>query len=234
MALEWIDDDKLIEAVSFLMKKAKEAKESASKNFDKNVIDPFAALFEISGFDLDFPTWHKSEKTRQAQKTLQNHVGDFHQTVIGSVTGWNNMGVGNVIDIVSDSKKVIAEIKNKYNTISGGKLADLYTSLENLVMPKSSVYKDYIAYYVAIIPKNPERYDKVFTPSNKETGSKCSSNELIREIDGASFYSLVTGEHDALRGLFQYLPELIEREFQKTLKSDHLEKIMRYFEKAFD
>jgi hypothetical protein len=145
-----------------------------------------------------------------------------------------NMGVGNVIDIVSTEKKIIAEIKNKYNTISGGKLADLYTSLDNLVMPKSSVYKDYTAYYVAIIPKNPERFDKVFTPSNKDKGNRCPANELIRETDGASFYSLITGKPNALEELFQHLPELIEKNFGKTIKTDHIEKIMNYFKKAFD
>jgi hypothetical protein len=46
-----------------------------------------------------------------------------------------------VVDILSEEKKVIGEIKNKYNTISGGKLAELYSSLEKLVMPKASVYK---------------------------------------------------------------------------------------------
>ena len=105
------------------------------------MIDPFAALFEMSGFEIEYDTWIKSETTRQAQKTLQNHIGDFHQNILGYSKGWTNMKVGNVIDLVSEENKTIAEVKNKYNTISGGKLSDLYYSLDKLISPKSSIYK---------------------------------------------------------------------------------------------
>ena len=182
---------------------------AATGEFGKNVIDPFAALFEMSGFEIDYDTWLKSETTRQAQKTLQNHIGDFHQNILGYSKGWTNMKVGNVIDLVSENNKAIAEIKNKYNTISGGKLSDLYYSLDKLVSPKSSIYKGYTAYYVAVIPKKGERFNKPFTPSDKDKGEKCPVNEHIREIDGASFYSLVTGSESALEDLFDVLPEVI-------------------------
>jgi hypothetical protein len=120
------------------------------------------------------------------------------------------MKVGNVIDLISKKNKVIAEVKNKYNTISGGKLSDLYYSLDGLVSPKSSIYKGYTAYYVAIIPKKGERYNKPFTPSDKDKGERCPTNEHIREIDGASFYSLVTVSENALEDLFDVLPDIIK------------------------
>ena len=100
MALDWIDDDKLLSAVDALLKKAKEAQTLAVDDFGRNVIDPFSAVFEIYGFNIDFNTWKASETTRQAQKTLQNHIGDFHQTVLGFVDGWENMGTGNIIDFL--------------------------------------------------------------------------------------------------------------------------------------
>lgn len=208
--LTWISDSDLKKEVSLLLTIAKEAQNAAKKEFGKNVIDPFAAMFEMSGFEIDYSTWIKSETTRQAQKTLQNHIGDFHQNILGYSIGWNNKGVGNIIDILSEENKIIAEIKNKYNTISGGKLSDLYYSLEKLVSPKSSIYKGYTAYYVAIIPKKGERYNKPFTPSDKDKGEKCPLNENIREIDGASFYSLVSGSDNALEDLFDILPEVIK------------------------
>ncbi len=85
MALSWIADKVLLEIVSNILEIAQNAKTSAENDFNKNVIDPFSALFEISGFDIDYETWFKNETTRQVQKTLQNHVGDFHQKVLGSV-----------------------------------------------------------------------------------------------------------------------------------------------------
>jgi Eco47II restriction endonuclease len=229
--LSWISDKELNKIVTQLLDKAIEAKTAAVGEFGKNVIDPFSALFEISGFSMSYDEWIKSETARQAQKTLQNHIGDFHQKILGSCKGWVNMQTGSVIDLVCAEKKIIAEVKNKYNTISGGKLSELYNSLDSLVMPKSSIYKIFTAYYVTIIPKKPDRFDREFVPSDKEKGSKCAANEKIREIDGASFYSLVTEEQNALEDLFDILPSVISKITGKTdLNKD---KLKAFFNQAY-
>ena len=232
--LNWISDNNLEVAVDHILTKAKEANSKSDKEFGKNVIDPFSAIFEMSGFKLDFHTWLKSEKTRQSQKTLQNHIGDFHQKILGSVDKWQNMKTGNIIDLVSQEDKIIAEIKNKYNTISGGKLADLYNSLNGLIMPKSSIYKGYTAYYVAIIPKSRKRFNREFTPSDKEIGEKCQSNNNIREIDGASFYDLVTNEKNALLQLYNALHSIIEKCSSGQLKVDNIDNLTSFFNLAFE
>lgn len=231
--LTWISDKQLIDEVASLLKIAKDAQMTAVNEFGKNIIDPFAALFEISGFEIDYPGWIKSETARQAQKTLQNHIGDFHQNILGYSEGWKNLKVGNVIDLECVDQRIIAEIKNKHNTISGGKQSDLYYSLDKLVSPKSSIYKGYTAFYVAIIPKNGKRYNKPFTPSDKEKGEKCPSNELIREIDGASFYSLATGSDTALEDLFDVLPDVISEctDGQYVFRSK--EKLKEFFKQAY-
>ena len=94
--------------------------------------------------------------------------------------------------------------------MSGGQLSNLYTTLESAVMPKNSLYKGYTAYYVTIIPKKSNRHNIEFIPSNKATGQKCASNPLIRQIDGASFYDMVTKKTDSLRNLFSVLPDVIQ------------------------
>ncbi len=100
-------------------------------------------------------------------------------------------------------------------------------------MPKNSIYKGYTAYYVTIIPKKPARYNKLFTPSNKEKGEKCQLNESIRMIDGASFYSLVTGRPDALEELFNHLPSIIEKLSGKALLKKDKSKLDIFFKQAF-
>jgi len=233
--LKWISDSNLEKAVAHLLDKAVSAKKNADTSFGKNVIDPFSALFQMVGFEMDYSDWHKSETARQAQKTLQNHVGEFHQNILGNVTGWKNMEVGNVIDIASDEHKTIAEIKNKYNTLSGGQLSNMYSTLESMVMPKTSIYKEFMAYYVAIIPKKAERFNKPFTPSDKEKGDRCPTNKLIREIDGASFYDLVTGCENSLRELYSIIPIVtlkLSKGVSTILESDK-KILLRYFEIAF-
>lgn len=208
--LAFISDEDLEEAVETLLLQASHALKKAETKFEKNVIDPFAAIFEMAGFGLNEVVWRSNEKIRKAQKTLGNHIGAFHQSVLGKIKGWSNPGSGGIIDLVSTEQKIIAEIKNKYNTVKGSDLTHLYTDLENLVMPKASIYKDYTAYYVEIIPKKPIRYDVPFTPSDKSMGKKKTENSFIRKVDGYTFYKLVTGVDDALFQLFKVLPEVIE------------------------
>ncbi|OCX50676.1 hypothetical protein BEL04_23200 [Mucilaginibacter sp. PPCGB 2223] len=230
--LKWITDEDIIRAVESILITAKKAKSDATKNFAKNVVDPFSAIFEMAGFNLTFDGWLVTEEARQAQKTLQNFIGEFHQTILGSCDGWEDKKRGNIVDLTSEKYKVVAEIKNKHNTISGGKLADLYWSLESAVMNKTSIYKSYTAYYVAIIPKTSKRFNRLFTPSDKEKGQRCPANVLVREIDGASFYELVTGDKYALQDLYKILPAVIEE--VSSIDSLDREKLIKLFNIAYE
>ena len=207
--LAFISDENFLLEVERVIDVAIRAKQEASQGFGRNVIDPFAALFEMSGFGIEHNHWKDSEMVRQSQKTLQNHIGYFHQQMLGHVQGWENLGVGSEVDLINTDQKIIAEVKNKYSTVTGGKLKDVYSELENLVMPKASRFKGFTAYFVNVIPKTTARFDTVFTPSDKASGRRCADNVLIRLIDGASFYHVVTGRENALSELFYALPEAI-------------------------
>lgn len=233
MNLSCVKKSVLISEVKHLLNVSANALAKQRNEMGKNVIDPFAATFEMAGFGLSHDEWAKSEQTRQAQKTLQNHIGAFHQNLLGSVKDWENLHSGAVVDLVCHKHKIIAEIKNKHNTLTGGKRSDLYKDLERLVMPKASRYKGYTAYFVTVIPRNAERFDDFFTPSDKGKGAPCPSNPLIRTTDGASFYAKVTGEHDALNQVFRALPEVVKTvsgtEFSRADQAELLE----YFQTAF-
>lgn len=231
--LKWISDDNLMATVHYLLDKAENAKIKSIKEFGKNVVDPFGALFEMAGFHMEYENWIKSETARQAQKTLQNHIGDFHQNILGHCKGWENKKVGSIFDLVSDKNRIIAEVKNKYNTLSGGKLSGLYDSMDSAVMSKTSIYKGYTAYYVAIIPDKPGRYDSEFTPSDREKGEKCASNSKIREIDGSSFYAMVTGYDSALEDLFDVMPHVIAECSEGRYKVSNPEKLKDFFHSAY-
>lgn len=229
--LSFISDEALTHAVKHLLATAAEAQKKATKDFSRNVIDPFALLFEMSGFHVDQDTWTVGEKRRQAQKTLQNQVGTFHQKILGAVDGWNDLETGSVVDVVSTERKIIAEIKNKYNTVKGSDKVKVYDQLDTCVMTKGHQYKDFTAYYVEILPKSRARYDKAFVPPDNTKGKPRSANPLIRQIDGYSFYALATGVPDALEQLFTVLPDVVEscseyrfadREFARS-----------FFQKAF-
>lgn len=228
----FLDDDIFIGIVNDVFIKAEDAKSKSIKGFNRNVIDPFAALFEIACFHGEFDHWFVSEASRQAQKSLANHVGAFHQNILGSVIGWKDLETGGMVDVENQERKIIAEIKNKYNTLKGSNQVDLYQELESYVMRNGQKYKGYTAYYVEIIPQKPVRYDVPFTPSDKKTSSRCSSNELIRRIDGASFYSLVTGHENALQLVFEALPSIF-KEINPSLAINGIGSLQDFFRKAY-
>ena len=229
--LSFLPDDALEKEVRHLLAIAKAAKAKSERDFTRNVIDPFAVLFEMSGFDADETVWAKGETNRQIQKTLQNHVGAFHQRILGFVDGWWDTGTGGVVDLVSEQHKIIAEVKNKYNTVKGSDKVKIYDHLEMQVMTKGHQYKGFAAYYVEIIPSAGQRYDKGFTPSDNAQGQQRKANPLIRQIDGYSFYGLVTGVPDALSQLFAALPDAIED--NSEYRFINREFAQEFFRKAF-
>jgi len=197
----------LISALRKLDGIAQQAKNKAHDDAGRNVIDPFTALFQMQFLDIAPEDWPKIERHRQIEKSLQNAIGDFHQSILGGLPGWVNLGRGQVVDLVCREKKLIAEVKNKHNTLKASDQAGLYNKLHDLVRKKGQEYFGYTAYYVEIIPKKPECYDRMFTPSDNTTGTPKPEDPLIRRIDGASFYALATGYNDALHQLFHALPQ---------------------------
>lgn len=203
--ISFISEENLQKECFSLFKKVMEAKEKSDKNFNKNRIDAFSALFECGIRNISLEDWIKSEKQRQFQKTLQNEIGYFHQKILGHINGCQDLGTGNLIDFACPSKKIIAEIKNKYNTVKGSDQTVVYDNLKKcLTKPE---YKGYTGYYVTIIPKNRGIFN--FTPSDNRIHQKRPENPYIRAIDGISFYKLLTGDEDAFFKIYTEIPKIL-------------------------
>ncbi|HQS03510.1 MAG: hypothetical protein B7Y07_09360 [Halothiobacillus sp. 24-54-40] len=204
--LPFLPNNTLIEAVRELQNVANAARIKAEKEGGRNVIDPFTALFQMQLLEIAANDWPLIEQNRQIEKSLQNDIGNFHQTILGNLPGWQNLHTGAVVDLVCVERRIVAEVKNKHNTLKASDQAGLYDKLHDLVRKKGQEFAGFTAYYVEIIPKKPERYDLPFTPSDNTTGTRKPEDALIRRIDGASFYALASGHNDALRQLFHALP----------------------------
>jgi len=200
--LSWISDDDLLSICKDLITDM-HIKTSNELDF-KNIVDPFSALFDIVINDISFDHWIKNEVIRQKQKTLQNKIGEFHQKILGKVAGWEDLGTGNNIDLVSKEKSIIAEIKNKHNTVKGSNLIDEFNKLAYAI---NYGYRGYTAYFVTILRK--EKMNKPFVPSDSKTKTKPTENPNIRIIDGASFYEIATGSRTALSDLYNHLPNIL-------------------------
>lgn len=225
--LSYIADKDLEKIVSDILTHSQPSE--TDKQFAKNAIDPFAALFEMSIFSLkDIGAWKKAEQQRQQQKTLQNKVGLFHQKILGALRGWEDLKTGKLVDICCHDKKIVAEVKNKHNTTKGSDKVVIYDNLDKVLV---SDYVGYTGYYVEIIPKSPKRYNEPFAPPDNKTKANRLLNERIRVIDGVSFYALATGVNNALEQLFDALPAVIYRLSKQNIPD--IPAIKNYYRQTF-
>lgn len=72
---------------------------------------------------------------------------------------------------------------------------------------------------MTVIASRPERFSHPFTPSDNASGTKKPLQERIIEIDGVSFYELLTGVPDALYQLYETLPKIIQKVLSEPPRS---------------
>ncbi|EEY38563.1 Eco47II family restriction endonuclease [Vibrio mimicus] len=204
----------------------------------RNTIDCFSASIDcvVQGITID--EWKREERQRQIQKTKQNAIGTLHEMIMSSIDGVTHykVGSGALVDIECEQKKLIAEIKNKHNTTKGNHKVAIYDDLEQRLASRP----DYTGYYVEILPPKKKVYNTPFTPSDNKTGQRRNANEKIRQIDGKSFYALLTGHNDAIRELYENLPdivsEIINEEFGQKLDANKITSSTEFkeiFEKTY-
>lgn len=213
------DRNELKEAIRSSIKRIYEA-QTSELDLYRNTLDCFSASIDATVQGISLDDWMKQEKERQIQKTKQNAIGSLHEEILGSIAWVKNLPVGQLIDIVSHEKKILAEIKNKHNTTKGNHKVAIYDDLVQAIDERPG----YIGYYVEILPKGQKAYNIPFTPPDNKTKQRRASREDIRQIDGRTFYALLTGEPDAIDELYCELPkltaEIISEEFGKTLSPD--------------
>ena len=183
---QWIAKKHLLQAIEELEKSSKQAINQANKRRLKNVIDPFQSLIIASNFQVNSTTQLQHlQNYNSSFRSISNAIGVFHQTILSNIKGWSFHNSG--YDLINQDRKIIAEVKNKHNTMNSATKREVLRELETALRQMSS--PDWEGYLVAIVPSPKKRYKKP------------ERNNLF-SIDGASFYHLVTGDHDALKQLF--------------------------------
>ena len=210
--LTFITDEKLQEYAKEVVDKTQAKANQAERDLYVNVVDPFSSLFDSARQGIGVDKWIEQEKARQAQKTLQGAIGKFHQKVIGEIPGWHDASMGGSYDVGNDEKRIIAEIKNKHNTMNSSSAPSVYQKLTNHIQYS---HRGYTAYLIEMVPKSKRPYNKSWSPNLRLMPLR----EDIRRIDGKSFYELATGDSGALRKLYEALPVVLERILGSTAKN---------------
>lgn len=200
--LPWITDEDLESAINGLRGASHDSYTEAARRRRRNVDDPFGALLLASTLAIDTREGLDTNLTFESYiRGKSNSLGYFHQKILGSVQGWVDHDAG--YDLECPSEKILAEVKNKHNTMSGGNKDKVTQDLDAWVRQKG---RGWTGYVVMIVPKKPLRYEQ-----------RLSTSRPVYEADGATFYHKVTGEPNAIHDLFEVLcaevtesPEIVE------------------------
>lgn len=177
--LSFITDEDLFECIEFLYTEYEKALEGIDfDKFFKNRIDTFKMTFDMGINNLSEQDWLAAELQRQVEKTITNHVGTFHEKLIGKIEGYTNYPVGYDYDVAKDDNTLFAEIKNKHNTLTG-----THTKSRN----------DIWEFRSGSIDENTREKPRF-------------SHPRVRIASGDQFYKIVTGEEDAFKQLAYNIP----------------------------
>lgn len=185
--LNWITDSNLDSCVERLLLRSSRAVNNAKARIQSNVPDPFMMLCLAHTTKVNNLTdFEKLLAIASSSTGISSAIGEFHQKVLSQVSGFRDHNAG--YDIESDSRKILAEIKNKHNTMNASNRTKVIEDLKTAVRIKPG----YTGYLVIIIPKKWQKY-------------KVKISNRVYEIDGTSFYELVTEDPNALDDLYGVL-----------------------------
>lgn len=205
--LNFISDQHLMQCIGEVCSKYANALNKASNEVNRNKVDTIKMAFDMNYYNINHIAAQGSEMMRQADKTISNAIGYFHQHILGGIDGVEDMGQGGGCDITNDSNTIFAELKNKYNTMNSSSSEATYQKLQNY----AEKHPDSICYLVEIIAKQSQdiHWEGSFN-------GRYYSHPNVRRISADKFYELVTGIPDAFKQLCNVLPIAISNYLQQS------------------
>jgi len=225
--VDFVSDEHFLKCVKWVC----DAYLDPSLKFDKtwmqrNGVDPFKMVFDMVVRNKDLESLLDGEKTRQYDKKSGGRIGDFHQKLLGGVSGWTDLGVGDEtkVDLKKDDNTIFLELKNKYNTVNSDSLASVRRKLEKIT-------KDYpgsISYWAYIVEKNG-------SSGESEWNYLGDNNPKVRKIWGSKIYEMITGKKDSLEKTWIALPNAITDLISNALPINTKDKpeLLKWFKDAF-
>lgn len=199
--LSYLPDAHLLQCIENLHNSYQKAKKNISKtSFYKNKVDAFKLTFDAKFNELDEAALISAEINRQVDKSINNSIGTFHEEILGGITGFAK---GNLdgYDIKALDNTLFADIKNKHNTMNSSSAESLFQKLAGL----ADHHKKASCYWVQILAKTSfQEHWKA------EINGKEYSHSRVYKISGDRFYTLLTGESNALYNLYKVLPTAID------------------------
>ncbi|MBT1030196.1 Eco47II family restriction endonuclease [Streptococcus salivarius] len=186
------------------------------KRFNKNIVDPIKLIFDKSVYRSSWEQIVSNEIFRQRDKSNNNDIGYFHQTIFqyikncrvpnnGKEGGWDVI-VENPNGIImpdgSRVSRIYVEMKNKHNTMNSASSGKTFIKMQNQLLQDD----DCACFLVEAIAKNSQNIKWEPKVDGQKMGHK-----YIRRVSLDQFYALVTGQEDAFYKMCMALPEVINK-----------------------
>ena len=223
--VDFVSDSDFLRCVEHVCYAYPNAKTTTDLFLQRNGIDPFKIVFDIMKNNMDLEQWREFENSRQADKTVNNTIGEFHQKLLGCVDGWIDLETGDPtkLDLKKKDDTIYMEIKNKYNTVNDNSLSKVWEHLNDNLKE----YPDSLQYWAYIVSKNGSSGEGKFKNKNRE-------KPQIKKIWGKAVYELVTGDPEALESVWRVLPNAINDVLQTDRDLPDLRRIEKdWFKRAF-
>lgn len=215
--LDFISEEDFYKHVQATIEKYGEKLQSFDlKRFNKNIVDPVKLIFDKSVYRSSWDEIISNEIFRQRDKSSNNDIGYFHQTIFkymphcrvpdnGQEGGWdviveNPSGV--TLPDGSHVSKIYVEMKNKHNTMNSASSAKTFMKMQGQLLEDD----DCACFLVEAIAKQSQNIKWEPMVDRKKMGHK-----LIRRVSLDQFYALVTGQEDAFYKMCMALPAVIEK-----------------------
>ncbi len=208
--VNYISDEHLIKCIENLHNSYLKAKNNITKkSLYKNKVDTIKLTFDAQFNDIDEESLIQSEILRQIDKSINNSIGTFHEQILGGVKGFE-IGKLSGFDIKAKDNSLFADIKNKHNTMNSSASEALHQKLARY----ADDYKNAKCYWVQILAKG--SFCELW---KGDINGKEYSHSRVYKISGDQFYSLLTGQNDALYQLYKTLTFVI-KDYLTSIKSD--------------
>ncbi|OWP83134.1 restriction endonuclease [Flavobacterium davisii] len=207
--VDFISDEHLLNCIENLHKAYLKAKNNVTKkSFYTNKVDTVKLTFDSKFNEIDEASLIQSEILRQIDKSINNSIGTFHEQILGGVKGFE-IGKLSGFDVKASDNTLFADIKNKHNTMNSSSSEALFQKLARY----ADDYKKAKCYWFQILAKG--SFDELW---KGEINGKEYSHSRVYKISGDRFYTLLTGQEDALFALYKVLPKAIE-DYMKSVKA---------------
>jgi hypothetical protein len=225
--VDFVSDEHFLECVKWVCDSYPEKSNEVDIGaLQRNIIDPFKMMFDIVNGGLSVEDWIKHETVRQADKTINNRIGDFHQKLLGGVKGWTNLGTGDEskVDLKKNDDSIFIELKNKFNTVNSDSLSKVRDKLEGAI----SAHPKATAFWAYIIERDGSSGESPWVYLGR-------NNPKIKKIWGSNVYQLVTGDKQALEKVWKVLPTAISDVLgsKQNISSEDMKKLVEFFKSAF-